>query len=287
MMRNNIHMLEEKNIPQSLKEIPQPPKKLFIKGEIPTKKLVYLTVVGARKYSSYGKEVCQKLISGLSGYPIVIVSGLALGIDSIAHQSAIDSGLVTMAFPGSGLNKGVLYPKNNFALAEKIIKNGGCLISEFEPNFIATPYSFPQRNRLMAGISQAILVIEAERKSGSLITARMGLDYNKDVMAVPGSVFSINSTGTNWLIKEGAIPITSSKDILESLGFSIDSPPPEDKYKNCQPEEKIILDLLNEPKEKNELIMLSKMETNEANILLSLMELGGLIKEVGGQIIKT
>ncbi len=285
-MKKEIYTLEEKEIPLSLREIPHPPKKLYIRGTLPKKKLVYLTVVGSRKYSSYGKEVCRKLIEGLSGYPIAIVSGLALGIDSIAHESALDSGLTTIAFPGSGLNKRVLYPKNNFNLSEKIIINGGCLISELEPNSVATPYTFPQRNRLMAGFSKAILVIEAEKKSGSLITARMGLDYNKDVMAVPGSIFSINSTGTNWLIKEGAIPIISSRDILESLGFNIESQSPEDKYKNCRPEEKIILDLLSEPREKDELIVLSKMETTEANILLSLMELGGLIKESGGQIIR-
>lgn len=276
-----IYQVKKEDWPESLKEIPQPPEKLYFKGKFPDSNSVYLAVVGSRKYSDYGKEVCQKLISGLAGYPIVIVSGLAIGIDTIAHQSALDAELTTIAFPGSGLNKEVLYPKSNLNLAEKIIKNGGCLISEFEPDFSATAYSFPKRNRLMAGISKAVLIIEAEIKSGSLITARLALDYNKDVLAVPGSIFSKNSTGVNWLIREGAIPVTTSQDILEALGFDFNK-----RYEFCRPEEKIILDLLVNPINKEELIILSKLDEKEADALLSTMEVRGLIKENDGLILK-
>jgi len=282
---DKIYQIKKEDWPESLKEIPQPPLKLYARGKLPDPDSVYLAVVGSRKYSNYGKDVCQKLINGLAGYPIVIVSGLAIGIDSIAHQSALDAGLTTIAFPGSGLNRNVLYPKNNLNLAEKIIKSGGCLISEFEPDFVATVYSFPERNRLMAGISKAVLIIEAEIKSGSLITARLALDYNKDIMAVPGPVFSKNSTGVNWLIREGAIPVTTSEDILEALGFE-NQANESNRYQTCRPEEKAILDLLIEPIDRDELIILSKLETGEANALLSIMEVRGLIKESNGQILK-
>jgi len=284
----NIYKLKFEEFPKALLEIPQPPKNLYIRGKLPDSDLIYLAVVGSRRYTSYGKDICQKLIRGLKNYPIVIVSGLAMGIDSIAHKTAIEVGLPTIAFPGSGLDNNVLYPRSNIKLAEEIIKNGGCLISEFEPDFISTLYSFPQRNRLMAGISRAVLIIEATEKSGSLITARMALDYNRDVLAVPGSAFSLNSEGTNWLIKQGAIPITTSNDILEALGFEIERLKQSDKekYANCSEDELKIIELLNEPVERDELIRKSKMKTAEANALLSIMELKELIKEENGEIRK-
>jgi DNA processing protein len=217
----------------------------------------------------------------LKGYPIVIVSGLALGIDSIAHKTALSVGLKTVAFPGSGLSDKVIYPRTNIFLAKEIIENDGCLISEFEPDFISTLYSFPQRNRLMAGISKAVLIIEAEEKSGTLITARLALDYNKDVLAVPGSAFSSNSNGTIWLIKQGATPVTKSEDILEALGFAIEKPTlsEEEKYADCSEQEIIVINLLREPMERDELIREVKMGIAEANALLSIMELKELIKE--------
>ncbi len=283
---DKIYQIKKDDWPEPLLEIPQPPEKLYALGKLPDPKYIYLAVVGSRKYSNYGKDVCQKLITGLSGYPIVIVSGLAIGIDSIAHQSALEAGLTTVAFPGSGLSRKVLYPKNNLNLAEKIIKNGGCLISEFEPDSVATIYSFPKRNRLMAGISKAVLIIEAEMKSGSLITARLALDYNKDVLAVPGSIFSNNANGVNWLIREGAIPVTTSEDVLEALGFDTSSFKETLRYQSCQPEEKAILQLLTEPMDRDDLIILSGLETSEANALLSVMEVRGLIKESNGQILR-
>ncbi|NCU28960.1 MAG: DNA-protecting protein DprA, partial [Candidatus Moranbacteria bacterium] len=181
----DIIKLKPDEFPPQLLEIPQPPKNLYIRGKLPDPDLTYLAIVGSRNYTSYGKDICEKLIKGLKGYPIVIVSGLALGIDSIAHKMALSVGLKTIAFPGSGLSDKAIYPKTNIFLAQEIIENDGCLISEFEPDFISTLYSFPQRNRLMAGMSKAVLIIEAEEKSGTLITARLALDYNKDVLAVP------------------------------------------------------------------------------------------------------
>ena len=188
----DIRKLRTEEIPPQLLEIPQPPKTLYIRGTLPSQDAIYLAVVGSRKYTSYGRDICEKLVRGLAGYPVIIVSGLALGIDTIAHKTAMSVGLTTIAFPGSGLDNSVLYPRTNLSLAQEIINAGGCLISEMQPTERATLYSFPQRNRLMAGISKAVLIIEAEEKSGTLITARMALDYNRDVLAVPGSIFSEN-----------------------------------------------------------------------------------------------
>ncbi len=277
-----------KDIPPQLLEIPQPPKILYIRGKLPKNDLIYLAVVGSRKYTSYGRDICEKLIRGLSNYPIVIVSGLAIGIDSIAHRTALDNNLITIAFPGSGLDNNVLHPRMNVKLANEIIEKGGCLISEMEPNMKATLYSFPQRNRLMAGISRAVLIIEAEEKSGTLITARMALDYNREVLAVPGSAFSSNSNGTNSLIKQGATPVTTSEDILIALGFNIDKLKQTDKekYSDCGKDELKILEILRESMSRNELIRRSGLPIGEANALLSIMEIKELIKEELGEIIK-
>ncbi len=284
----DIRKLKAEEFPKPLLEIPQPPKTLYIRGKLPPKDYIYLAVVGSRKHTSYGREICEKLIAGLKGYPIVIVSGLALGIDSIAHRSALDAGLITMSFPGSGLDNSVLHPRINVKLAQEIVNAGGCLISEFEPNFIATLYSFPQRNRLMAGISKAVLIIEAEEKSGTLITARMAVDYNRDVIVVPGSAFSSNSKGTNNLIRQGAIPVTNSEELLDALGFQIEKPimTDKEKYADCSKEEMIIINLLREPMERDDLIRESGINIAKANALLSIMEIRDLIKEEMGEIRK-
>lgn len=282
----DIYKLKIEQFPEGLLEIPQPPKILYIRGKLPSKDMIYLAVVGSRKYTSYGRDICEKLIRGLKGYPIVIVSGLALGIDSIAHKAALESGITTISFPGSGLDNSALHPRTNIKLAQEIVDSGGCLISEMEPHLKATLYSFPQRNRLMAGISKAVLIIEAEEKSGTLITARMALDYNRDVLAVPGSALSSNSNGTNWLIKQGAIPITTSDEILDVLGFKIERPTQteKEKYADCGKNEMKVITLLREPMERNDLIRELGMNIGEANALLSIMEIKELIKEEMGEI---
>jgi len=284
----DIYKLKPEQFPEGLLEIPQPPKTLYIRGKLPSNDMVYLGVVGSRKYTSYGKDICEKLIKGLKGYPIVIVSGLAIGIDTIAHKSALENNLTTISFPGSGLDNNVLFPRANVKLAQEIVDKGGCLISEQIPSFVATLYSFPQRNRLMAGISKAVLIIEAEEKSGTLITARMALDYNRDVLAVPGSAFSQNSNGTNSLIKQGATPVTNSEEILIALGFDVEKPKQTDKekYADCGKDEMKIIELLREPMERNDLIRELGMNIGEANALLSIMELKDLIKEELGEIRK-
>jgi DNA processing protein len=281
-----IKKLKREEFPKALLEIPQPPKNLYMKGDWPKDKAIYLCVVGSRKFTSYGKDACEKLIAGLKGLPVIIVSGLAMGIDAIAHKAAMKNGLITIAFPGSGLDDKALFPSVNLHLSKEILDSGGALVSEFEPDFKATQYGFPLRNRLMAGLCKAVLVIEAEEKSGTLITARLATEYNRDVLVVPGSINSPSSKGTNWLLRQGATPITKPEDLLEALGFEI--PNEIDKqarlFADSSLEEKKVLDLLREPISRDELIRQMNMPTPQANALLSVMEIKGLIKESLGEI---
>lgn len=277
-----IGILPQDLWPAGLKEIPDVPEKIYIKGSLPPIDFTWLCIVGSRKFSQYGKAVCEMLIESLRGQNVVIVSGLALGIDSIAHNKALEIGLKTVAVPGSGLDEKVLYPSLHKNLAKKIIEKGGCLLSEFEPDFKATPYSFPQRNRIMAGLSKVILVVEAEKKSGTLITARLALDYNRDVLAVPGSIMNSTSEGTNFLIKNGATPITNSSDLFEALGLKEANN--EDKYSDCSEDELKIIEILKNPMSRDELIRESGLSASQAQVTLSIMELKGIIKETMGEI---
>ncbi len=269
-------------------QIPAPPANLWIRGKLPSPVpgQVYLCVVGSRLSTSYGREACRKIISGLSGYPIVIVSGFAIGIDAYAHKCALEAGLPTVAFPGSGLSDEVLYPKNNTRLKEEILKAGGYFLSEHEPDFLATQWSFPERNRLMAAMAKATLVIEAAERSGTLITARLTLEYNRDLLAVPGPIFSPAYAGTNKLLRQGAGAITCAEDLLEALGFER---PGEDEKRekilaDLSPEEKVVVEILREPLSRDELIRRLNLGVSRANILLSTMEIREIITEEMGEI---
>lgn len=265
-----------------LSHISDAPETLYAIGSLPTQEYKYLSVVGTRSPTSYGKMVVEKLLHGLAGYPVCIVSGLALGIDGVAHERALKEGLFTIAVPGSGLNKNVLYPKRHLQLATRIASEGGLLISEFEPDFSAQVWSFPKRNRIMAGLSHATLIIEATEKSGTLITARLALEYGREVLAVPGSVFSATSALPHALIRDGATPIQTSEDILESLGI----PRKHEVLSNVPilsaPERAVVSILIKEPKEKDELLRELRMPPHEAIALFSAMELRGLLFEQHG-----
>lgn len=282
---NGMQRLAFAKFPHLLKEITDPPKELYLRGTLPAdENLRWLCVVGSRKYTQYGKDVCEKLIAGLCGYPVVVVSGLALGIDSIAHTAALEAGLVTVAVPGSGLGWDALYPRNHVPLAKRILEAGGALVSEFSPDFKATPWSFPQRNRIMAGMSHAVLLIEAGEKSGTLITARLASEYNREVLVVPGSIFAPSHKGSHQFLRLGATPVTSSEEILDSLDVKTKNPNDKIKTANLSPNEQKVIDLLREPMPRDELIRALEMPVNEANILLSAMELRGLITETLGEV---
>lgn len=255
------------------------PGHLYYMGQIPSSNLKNLIIVGSRKHSNYGKQVVKDIIAGLVGYPINIVSGLALGIDTLVHEEALRHGLMTTAFPGSGLDNKSIHPQSNVRLVEKIIENGGCVVTEFPPDFKATQYSFPQRNRLTAAYADAVLIIEAEEKSGTLITARLALEYNRELLVIPGSIYNTTSRGTNWLLKQGAIPITSSSDVILALGFSNDS---KKKILDLSDEEKVIIEVLREPLTRDEIIRECEGTTDEINTLLMKMELREIIIEDAG-----
>lgn len=285
---HTIRTLNQDDYPESIFEIPQVPEQLYVVGELPDPhNYYYLSVVGSRKYTTYGREATERIIAGLSGYPIVIVSGLAMGTDTIAHRAALDAGLLTVALPGSGLDPSVLYPRTNLNLAREIVSSGGALLSEYEPNFRAAPWTFPQRNRIMAGISQGTLVIEAEEKSGTLITARLALDYNRNVFAVPGSIFSATSKGTNNLLRLGATPIVSPQNLLEEIGFvgrpSSDETAPLDLTLYTL-EEQAILMLLDEPCTREEILATVSCPTAQALSILTVLEIKGIIRERVGKI---
>lgn len=283
--KHPLYTPKKETLPQILYEIADPPKKLRARGSLPKKSFRFLAVVGSRKYSSYGKDACEYLIEGLAGQNVVIVSGLALGIDAIAHLSALKVGLPTIAVPGSGLNESVLYPRSNVSLAHHILDAGGALLSPFDDDWRPRPESFPERNRIMAGMSRATLVIEAGEKSGTLITSRLALEYNRDVGVVPGNIFSPAVKGSNKLIRQGAFPITDISDLFELLDLkplkiSDTSTPPPDLSRD----EIRIFETLDEPKTKDELLEILSLPAQEVNIILSKMEINGLLTERMGKI---
>lgn len=288
-MADTLQQLTRNEFPPLLSEMPDPPETLWLAGQLPSHELAWLTVVGSRAYTPYGKQACEHLIGGLRGAPVVIVSGLALGIDSLAHKAALQAGLPTVAIPGSGLDQSVLYPRSNAALGRAIVESGltgqgGALLSEYEPSQKAAPWMFLKRNRLMAGISHATLVIEATEKSGTLVTAKLASEYNRDLLVVPGSIFSHASRGTHLFNRLGATPVGSSAEILDALG--IETRPTTDGINrdNLSVEETRVLTLLATPRPRDELIRELQMAVTEANVLLSSMELKGLIAEELGTI---
>lgn len=275
-----IVTVSPEDFPRLLQEIPQVPASLNYRGVLPASDLKLIAVVGSRKYSTYGKQVVEHLIGGLAPYNIGIVSGLALGIDSLAHESALRHNLYTLAVPGSGLDTSVLYPASHKPLARTILEHGGGLLSEFDPLFRATLWSFTQRNRIMAGIAHATLVVEAGEKSGTLITARMAADYNRELLVVPGSIFSENSAGAHQFLKLGATPVTHAHDILYALGIDPDTQV-QPRVAASTPQEEQVLKFLREPTDKDTLMRMLRLEARQANTLLMQMEMKGLLVSEG------
>lgn len=284
MSQRKSYPISSLEIPSLLTEITDPPKQLYIRGVYTEGDVYFLTIVGSRKYTSYGKDACESIISGLQGYPIVIISGLALGIDGIAHKSALRAGLQTIAVPGSGLDDNVLYPATHKQLAHDILDSGGALISEFEPKWRPRPESFPQRNRIMAGMSHAVLIIEAQLRSGTLITSRLATEYNRDVLAVPGPITGINSAGPNMLIQKGAGLVQSSEDILSALGLDKKTSKQKTLPLELSVEEQKIYEILHKPLSRDDLVRKLALPISKTNILLSSLELKGHIKETLGKI---
>jgi len=269
----------EKGYPKRLKQIFDPPMVLYFKGLLEADEQA-LAVVGTRKITSYGREVTKLLVSQLADSPLTIVSGLARGVDSLAHQTALDVGLKTIAVLGSGVD--IIYPPENKKLAAEIEKKGA-LISEVAPGTAPSKGYFPARNRIISGLSLGVLVTEAGSDSGSLITANFALEQNREVFAVPGPIYSKLSNGPSELIKQGAKLVTSAKDMLEELNFSTDFRLAKtENIKGENEQENLILGLLsNEIKHIDQLSREAKFSPGELSVLLLGLELRGLVKNLG------
>ncbi|MEK7596052.1 MAG: DNA-processing protein DprA [Patescibacteria group bacterium] len=265
-----------KGYPPLLKEIPDPPLQIYLKGKIPDEKRKAVAIVGTRKATSYGLKAARELARDLAGQGVIIVSGLALGIDAEAHKGALDAGGLTLAVLGSGINQ--IYPATNQPLAKKIIDQGGALISEFEPDRPPEKWTFPQRNRVIAGLCQMTVVVEAPERSGALITAYLALEYNREVGAIPGETTSVNSRGTNELIKKGAALVRNADDVLEILGLNAENK----KFDKFDEMEKIVLECLKNPKNKDELSVETKLPADILNQKLTMLELKKVVKNNEG-----
>ncbi len=203
--------IDDAKYPKLLKEISNPPKVLYYIGSWPKEDLFPLAVVGSRGSDAYGQQVIQELLSDELLDQTVIISGLAKGVDAAAHQIAKK----TIAVLGTGVDEASFYPKENLSLYHKIIKDGGLIISEFSVGTKPRPQNFPQRNRIIAGLSRAVLVIQAKARSGALITARLALEEGREVLAVPGSIFNELSAGPHSLINQGATTVCNPKELCE------------------------------------------------------------------------
>lgn len=284
--KENIKMLllSSHDYPNLLKEIPNPPYIIYMKGEIDFNSRPTISIVGSRKYTEYGFRTVQSLARDLARAGIIIVSGMALGIDALAHRSAIDNDGLTVAVLGNGLDQENIYPKNNFNLSREICQNGA-IISDYPVGTPAGIGTFPARNRIIAGLSLGTLIIEAGEKSGTLITAGLALEFNREVFAVPGPIYSPQSFGTNKLIQSGAKLITSARDILEEIGMEeTEKERKEISSEETNEQEKILLKILShEPLHIDNLARISKLETSVLSSTLSMMEIKGWIKNIGGQ----
>lgn len=280
----NVVSLNEPCYPALLKEITDPPYVLFFRGKLPNGNSPALGVVGTRKFTAYGKLACQEIVAPLVGNGVVIVSGLAMGIDGIAHQTAVDNNGITVAVLGGGVDKNTVAPTVHYQLAEQIIATGGAVVSEYPPGFAPTQYSFPARNRIIAGLSLGTLIIEAPETSGALITARCALDYNREVFAIPHPLGSPTGIGPNNLIKMGAKLVTEASDIIESLSLTglgeiinnkqiLPSTPTEAKILQFLSKEPLHIDLI---------IKTSGLDSPTINSALVLMEMKGKVRNLGG-----
>ena len=277
---------EDPEFPDLLREIPDPPYTLYIEGNFDwAKQTPMVAIVGSRKFTAYGEQVAARLSEDLTRAGIVVVSGLAFGIDSVAHEAALEANGETIAVLGSGIQS--ISPASHIPHAKKIMGHGA-VISEYPPTLGGGKWTFAERNRIIAGMTLGTIVIEAAEKSGSLITAQCALEYNREVFAVPGSVFSPYSIGTNNLIKRGAKVVTGLQDILEELSqenlFSSQEKEREEKeVTGLSPEEQKILSLLShEPLHIDKIIKATTLQTAAASSLLALLEIKGLAKNVGG-----
>lgn len=279
MQNINELTLDTSEYLQVLQNIAKPPKSLYVIGSLPETRKPSVAIVGARKVTSYGRDVGYRLAYELAQRGVVIISGLAIGMDGVAHRAALEAGGMTIAVLAGGLD--TIYPASHQELAEKVVQKGGALLSEYPPEERPLRYRFLERNRLVSGLADVVLVVEAASRSGTLATAGFGLEQGKDVAAVPGNITSPMSAGCNHLIRTGATPVTSSDDVLELLG--LDSTPAQTPLTMADnPSEAAILKALQSGvSDGHELEAASKLDASEFQQTLSMLEITGRIRALG------
>lgn len=280
-----VFSIQDENYPALLKQIPDSPYIIYMRGNLDCLNMPMVAIVGSRKLTAYGNQVARSFARDLANNGICVVSGLAFGVDACAHLGALDAKGKTIAILGNSLDNASIGPRSNFQLAQEILENGGLLISEFPIETKGAVWTFPSRNRIMAGMSIGTLVVEAAEKSGSLITANLALDYNREVFAVPGPIFSPQSVGTHKLIKSGAKLVASVADILEELKIEQNVELTKQKMDlELTEEEKTILSVLSHEREYiDRITKMTKLETATVSSTLSMLEIKGLVKNIGGQ----
>ncbi len=278
--RVNVLVCDDPNYPSRLREIHDYPPVLYVRGSLPAEDEHCLAIVGTRRPTVYGRQVTEEIVADLARSGITIISGLARGIDSVAHRAALDAGGRTVAVFGSGLD--IVYPGENAKLAQAIMEHGA-LVSEYPLGVKPKPENFPLRNRIMSGLSLGVLVVEAGERSGALITAEQALEQNREVFAIPGSILSPASQGTNRLIQEGAKLVRNYADILQELNLTIVVQQAEIKeFSPANEIESAILEQLSsEPNHIDEICRRSGLTMPEVSSTLSMLELKGIARQVG------
>jgi DNA processing protein len=278
-MKISILRATDPAFPATLLHIPDPPKQLYILGNAELLSSPHLlAVVGSRGLTPYGRAVTDQLSGAAASKGIVIVSGMALGVDGIAHRAALQAGGKTVAVLANGLDR--MYPATHRELAKHILERGGAIVSEYPEGTEPHRHHFVARNRIVSGLSSAVLITEAAAKSGTIHTAQFALEQGREVMAVPGNITSPLSAGTNQLIKTGAMPVTDAQDIIQYFG--LDDAPAQQTLVGSTQEEQIILDLLAQGiADSAELLHRSQLDAALFNQTLTMLEITGKVKPLG------
>jgi len=273
--------INDKEYPSALKRIKDAPKFLYLKGNFPP--LPYFAIVGTRRCSNHGKQIAFQIAKNLTEAGITIVSGMARGIDTSCHKGCLEAGGKTIAVLGTGLDEKSIYPKENLELSQQILDSQGALVSELAPATPGYASNFPKRNRIISGLCLGVLVVEAKQRSGSLITARYALEQERKLFAVPGNISFLNSEGTNSLIKKGAILTRNANDVLKELNLPLQEKP--EIMGTRQGKKGLVLSvLLQEPLHIDKIIKITKLGPSEVAAALSILEIEGRIKNLGGNI---
>lgn len=283
LQRHAIWMIAEDDplFPSQLREIPHAPLFLYGKGERLDVNRTHIGIIGTRRPTAYGKEVTAAIGTDITRHGLTIVSGLAVGIDTVAHEAALAANAPTIAVIGSGLDQASIFPRQNILLSRRIIASGGTVISEYAPGVPAMKEHFPLRNRIIAGLCRGVCVVEARVRSGALITAQCALEQNRDVFAVPGSIFSPTSQGANLLIQQGAKLVLGAEDICQDWGIEFADATHTAPYAHLDNNEKIMIQLLEQELTIDELQEKTKFHTPFLMSLLTLLELKGYIRNAG------